>query len=84
MRDGLWWINLTPENIAELSKPNEQGQRGDGRYTARAVAALLDRHPRTIASWCRSGRLDGIQASHDVGWWVHLTVGQIDELRRSE
>lgn len=84
VRDGPWWINLTPENIAELSKPNEQGQRGDGRYTARAVAALLDRHPRTIAIWCRSGRLDGIQASRDVGWWVKLTAEQINELSRSE
>lgn len=84
VRDGPWWIYLTPENIAELSKPNEQGQRGDGRYTARAVAALLDRHPRTIAIWCRSGRLDGIQASHDVGWWVKLTAEQINELSRSE
>lgn len=84
VRDGPWWIRLTAENIAELRKPNEYGQRGDGRYTTRAAAAVLNRHPRTIAIWCRSGRLDGIQASRDVGWWVKLTAAQIDELHRSD
>jgi hypothetical protein len=80
--EGPWWINLTPENIAELSKPNEQGQRSDGRYTARAAAALLNRHPKTIAIWCQSGRLDGIHASREVGWWVRVTAKEIDDLRR--
>jgi transposase len=84
VRDGPWWIKLTPENIAELSRPNEHGQRGDGRYTARAAAALLNRHPRTIANWCRSGRLDGIHASRDVGSWVSLTAKQIQVLRKSD
>ena len=84
VREGPWWINLTPENIAELSKPNEQGQRSDGRYTARAAAALLNRHPKTIAIWCQSGRLDGIHASREVGWWVSLSAREIDELCRSD
>jgi DNA invertase Pin-like site-specific DNA recombinase len=81
MRAGPWWINLTAENIAVLSQPNEEGQRSDGRYTARAAAALLNRHPRTIALWCRSGRLNGIQASRNVGWWVQLTPKEIEELK---
>jgi hypothetical protein len=83
-RDGPWWIKLTAVNIAELSKPNEQGQRGGGRYTARAAAALLNRHPRTIALWCRSGRLDGIHASRDVGWWVKLAAAEIEAFRKSD
>ena len=84
VRHGPWWINLTDKNIAELSRPNDQGQRGDGRYTARAAAALLNRHPRTIALWCRTGRLDGIHASRDVGWWVQLSPKQIAKLRKSD
>ena len=83
VRDGPWWITLTPEKIAELSKPNEQGQRSDGRYTAASCGGVLNRHPRTIAIWCRSGRLNGIQASRDVGWWVKLTAEQINELSRA-
>ena len=76
VRDGPWWINLTAENIAELSKPNEQGQRSDGRTRPVPLPPLLNRHPRTIAIWCRSGRLDGIHASRDVGWWVKLTAAR--------
>jgi hypothetical protein len=25
VRDGPWWINLTPEDMAELGKPNNRG-----------------------------------------------------------
>jgi hypothetical protein len=56
----------------------------DGRYTARAAAAQLNRRPKTIAIWCQSGRLDGIHASRDVGWWVRVTAKEIDELRSSD
>src|SRR4051794_30159973 len=84
VRDGPWWISLTPEHIADLSRQNKHGQRSDGRYTARSAAALLNRHPKTIAIWCQSGRLGGVHAPRDVGWWVRVTASEIDELRRPE
>jgi DNA invertase Pin-like site-specific DNA recombinase len=47
--------------------------RGDGRYSARAVAALLNVNVSTIAAWCQSGQLDGLQAAPHGPWWIRLT-----------
>ena len=59
-----------------------QGQRGDGRYTARAAAALLNVSVTTIAAWCTAGRLDGIQAVPHGPWWVHVSAEEIAALRK--
>jgi hypothetical protein len=58
------------------------GQRADGRYTARAAAELLNVDGSTIAAWCKSGRLDGIQAKPRTPWWIKLTPEIIAELRQ--
>jgi hypothetical protein len=58
------------------------GQRGDGRYSARAAAALLNVTVYTIADWCRSGKLDGVQMAPRGPWWVVLTPGTITTLRK--
>jgi len=34
---------------------------------------LLNVHVSTIAAWCQSGQLDGIQAVPQSPWWVRLT-----------
>lgn len=39
-----------------------QGQRGDGRYSAQAAAALLNVTVSTIADGCQTGKLAGVQA----------------------
>jgi DNA invertase Pin-like site-specific DNA recombinase len=57
-----------------------QPQRGDGRYSARAAAELLNVSVSTIAEWCQSGKLDGIQAMPHGPWWVELTPEQIQQL----
>jgi hypothetical protein len=36
----------------------------------------------TIADWCKSGRLDGIQATPHGPWWVRLTPEIIERLRK--
>lgn len=58
------------------------GQRADGRYSARAAADLLNVTVWTIADWCKSGRLDGVQAKPRAPWWVKLTPEIIAKLRK--
>jgi hypothetical protein len=59
-----------------------KGQRGDGRYSTRAAAELLNVDIATVMAWCKAGRLDGIQAKHHGPWWVRLTPEVIAELRK--
>jgi len=58
------------------------GQRGDGRYSAQAAAALLNVTVYTIADWCKSGRLDGVHMAPRGPWWVVLTSEIITALRK--
>jgi hypothetical protein len=58
------------------------GQRGDGRYSARAAAELLNVGVSTIAAWCRSGCLDGIRATSCGYWWIKLTPEIVAGLRK--
>jgi DNA invertase Pin-like site-specific DNA recombinase len=60
------------------------GQRGDGRYSARGAAGLLNVTVSTIATWCAAGRLDGIQTVPHGPWWIRLTPEAIADLRRPE
>jgi DNA invertase Pin-like site-specific DNA recombinase len=59
-----------------------QGQRGDGRYSAQATAALLNVSVSTIADWCKAGKLDGLQVAPRGPWWVTLTPEMIAALRK--
>lgn len=59
-----------------------QGQRGDGRYSVRAAAELLNVHVSTIANWCQTGVLDGLQTVPHGPRWVALTPEQITQLRK--
>ena len=58
------------------------GQRGDGRYSARAAAELLNVTVYTIADWCKSGQLDGVQGAPRGPWWVKLPPDIITALRK--
>jgi DNA invertase Pin-like site-specific DNA recombinase len=60
----------------------EQGERGDGRCSAQAAAKALNVTVSTIAAWCKSGRLDGIQATAHGPWWVRLTPEDVTRLRK--
>lgn len=58
------------------------GQRGDGRYSARAAAQLLNVDVSTIADWCLAGHLDGLQETPHGPRWVKLTPELIAALRK--
>jgi hypothetical protein len=58
------------------------GQRGDGRYSAQAAAALLNVTVYTIADWCKAGKLDGVQVAPRGPWWVKLIPERIAALRK--
>ena len=59
-----------------------RGQRGDGRYSAQAAAALLNVSVSTIADWCKAGKLDGLQVAPRGPWWVTLPPESIAALRK--
>jgi hypothetical protein len=67
-----------PEGPSRVVK----SQRGDGRYSTRAAAELLNVDISTVMAWCRAGRLDGIQAKPHGPWWIVLTPELIAELRK--
>jgi hypothetical protein len=58
------------------------GRRGDGRYRAKAAAALLNVDVSTIADWCHSGRLEAIQTAPHRPRWIILTPELIATRRR--
>lgn len=58
------------------------GQRGDGRWSAQAAAAQLNVSVSTIAAWCHTGTLDGVQVTPRGPWWVVLTPDVITALRK--
>jgi DNA invertase Pin-like site-specific DNA recombinase len=58
------------------------GYRGDGRCTAQVASARLNVTVSTIAAWCQSGRLDGVQAVPHGPWWIRLTPEIVTELRQ--
>jgi hypothetical protein len=58
------------------------GQRGDGRYSARAAARLLNVTVYTVSKWCKAGKLDGVQAAPRGPWWVTLPPELVTALRK--
>ncbi|HEY3228251.1 MAG TPA: recombinase family protein [Roseiflexaceae bacterium] len=58
------------------------GQRGDGRYSARAAAQILNVDVSTIADWCLSGQLDYVQEHAHGPRWIALTPETIAVLRK--
>ncbi len=56
--------------------------RGDGRYSSRAVADLLNVTVSTVADWCDAGRLDAMRASPHAPRWIKLTPEAIAQLRK--
>lgn len=58
------------------------GQRGDGRYSARTAATLLNVHVSTIANWCETGRLECVQTAPHGPRWIAFTSETIEQLRQ--
>ena len=58
------------------------GQRGDGRYSSRKAAALLNVNISTIAAWCKDGKLDYVQEHPHGPRWISLDPEIIERLRK--
>ena len=71
-----------PTGCPEAPSACPGGQRGDGRYSSRAAAELLNVTDSTISNWCRSGLLDNIQSVPRGPRWIKLTPEIIAEFRK--
>jgi DNA invertase Pin-like site-specific DNA recombinase len=83
--DKVQWIRYVhsiPSGCPEGPAACPGGVRGDGRCTAQVAAEQLNVTVSTIAAWCQSGRLDGVQAVPHGPWWIKLTPETIAALRR--
>jgi DNA invertase Pin-like site-specific DNA recombinase len=60
-RDKVHWVRYAydiPTGCPEAPGACPGGQRGDGRYSARAAAELLNVNVSTVAAWCKIGTND--------------------------
>jgi hypothetical protein len=71
-----------PASCPERPNPKENGPRSDGRYSALATSRLLNVSIGTINNWCRSGKLESIQAVSGSPRWITLTPEIIGRLRK--
>ena len=79
------WVRYAydiPTGCPQAPAARPDGQRGDGRYSARAATQLLNVNVSTIADWCNSGILDGLQATRRGPRWIQLTPEVIAQLRK--
>jgi DNA invertase Pin-like site-specific DNA recombinase len=85
IKNRVQWVRHTYHiSLGPSKRPDAypDGQRADGRYSAQAAADLLNVTVSTIADWCQSGCLDGVQTKPHSPWWVKLTPEIITELRK--
>jgi hypothetical protein len=81
----ICWIRYAyqiPTNCPKAPELSPTGQRGDGRYSARMAAQLLNVTTSTIADWCVAGILDNIQDTPHGPRWISLTPERITALRK--
>jgi DNA invertase Pin-like site-specific DNA recombinase len=79
------WIRYAyqiPAGCPERPTAAPTGQRGDGRYSARAAAELLNVDVSTIAEWCKAGRLESVRTTPLGPRWITLTPEIIAVLRK--
>jgi len=79
------WIRYAyhiPAGCPERPKAAPTGQRGDGRYSARAAADLLNVNVSTIADWCQTGILSSVRSTPLGPRWITLTPEIIAALRK--
>src|SRR5437588_5787340 len=79
------WIRYAyqvPAGCPERPKAAPTGQRGDGRYSARAAAGLLNVNVSTIADWCQAGIQESVRTTPLGPRWITLTPEIIAALRK--
>lgn len=79
------WIRYAhqiPTGCRESPARSNDQPRGDGRYSAKAAANILNVDVSTIADWCSAGRLDSVRSTPTSPRWIKLTPEIIAELRK--
>lgn len=76
------WKYALPRSCPERPMAHLDRPRGDGRYSARAAAELLNVDVGTIADWCNAGRLEYLQEAPHHPRWITLTPEVIAALRK--
>ncbi|MCJ7555997.1 MAG: recombinase family protein [Gammaproteobacteria bacterium] len=71
-----------PAGCPEMPNPRDNGPRGDGRYSAKAAARLLNVSIGTINQWCCTGKLASVQSVPGSPRWITLTPEIIAKLRK--
>jgi DNA invertase Pin-like site-specific DNA recombinase len=71
-----------PASCPEMPNPRDNGPRGDGRYSAKSAAQLLNVSIGTINQWCHTGKLESVQAVSYGPRWITLTPEIIPKLRK--
>jgi hypothetical protein len=71
-----------PSGCPDRPASSVDGRRADGRCSASVAAELLNVTVSTIADWCQSGLLDGLQSTSYGPWWILLTPETIARLRK--
>jgi DNA invertase Pin-like site-specific DNA recombinase len=68
-----------PENARMVGS----NPRGDGRYSASAVAKMVNVTSQTVTRWCDLSILDGIRGSgFKSHYWVKITPEQVSALKK--
>jgi hypothetical protein len=80
----LRYMYSIPSGCPDRPAACADGHRADGRCTAKVAAERLNVTVSTIADWCQSGLLDGIQSASHGPWWIHLTPEVIARLHKPE
>lgn len=73
-----------PSGCPEMPNASVGGQRGDGRYSSKAAADMLNVSVGTINTWCKSGILDSLQAAPGAPRWIDLPPEIDSRLRKPE
>ena len=79
------WIRYAysiPLDCPERPSASATGQRGDGRYSAKAAAELLNVDVSTIAQWCKEDKLEFVRSTAHGPRWITLTSQIIEALRK--
>ena len=71
-----------PAGCPEMPNPGDTGPRGDGRYSVRAAARLLNLSLGSVSRWYRTDKLDSVQTRPRGPRWIRLTPEIIARLRK--
>lgn len=67
--------------LPERPRHSTIAMRGDGRYSVKSLAEMLNVPVPTVLEWREEGRFDAIQYSPKGTWWIKITRREIEELR---